>query len=221
MPSLHLTRPVTAQLIDACLDHKPANRPSAKELVGILNEQGRCLEQLRSSRIRTASPVNSRVSRQRSGRRLLPRCHRQHLTEFKHDSCYGGTINGALTLLLACGEVMGLCEPCTRAILMLSMYISECCWRQGTDSDCSEELVEAIVALARVIGGPASGITNEEAVEAARFRDDLKIQKCGLAVPTSNEASAGCSKLCCCCIGWAAMFCVVLIFSMNNVRHMC
>ena len=35
------------------------------------------------------------------------------------------------------------------------------------------------MALARVIGGPASGITNEEAVEAARFRDDLKIQKCG------------------------------------------
>ena len=38
------------------------------------------------------------------------------------------------------------------------------------------------MALARVIGGPASGITNEEAVEAARFRDDLKIQKCGLAL---------------------------------------
>ena len=50
-----------AQLIDACLDHKPANRPSAKELVGILNEQGRMLEQLRSSRVRTVSPVNSRV----------------------------------------------------------------------------------------------------------------------------------------------------------------
>ncbi len=38
------------------------------------------------------------------------------------------------------------------------------------------------MALARVIGGPASGITNEEAVEAARFRDDLKIQKCGVSL---------------------------------------
>ena len=50
-----------AQLIADCLDHKPANRPSAKELVGILNEQGRTLEQLRGSRGRDVSPVNSRV----------------------------------------------------------------------------------------------------------------------------------------------------------------
>ena len=69
---------------------------------------------------------------------------------------------------------------------------------QGTDSDCSEELVEAIVALARVIGGPAAGITNEEAVEAARFRDDLKIQKCDLArltclVAFVRRCWAGCS----------------------------
>ncbi len=83
MATLDLTRPVVAQLIDACLDHKPANRPSAKELVGILNEQGRSLEQLRSSRIRTASPVNSnsRVSRQTSGRYLLPNHHQRHLSK--------------------------------------------------------------------------------------------------------------------------------------------
>ena len=73
----------------------------------------------------------------------------------------------------------------------VSLFRCTCSCGQGTDSDCSEELVEAIVALARVIGGPASGITNEEAVEAARFRDDLKIQKCELA-------------------GWVAQWCSLL-----------
>ena len=48
------------------------------------------------------------------------------------------------------------------------------------------------MALARVIGGPASGITNEEAVEAARFRDDLKIQKCDSAGLTC-QAQSRCS----------------------------
>ena len=45
------------------------------------------------------------------------------------------------------------------------------------------------MTLARVIGGPASGITNEEAVEAARFRDDLKIQKCGVLLALSCSST--------------------------------
>ena len=51
-----------AELITACLDHKPGQRPSCKEIVGVLSEQGRALERLRNPRAASAaSPSGSKV----------------------------------------------------------------------------------------------------------------------------------------------------------------
>jgi hypothetical protein len=54
------------------------------------------------------------------------------------------------------------------------------CWaaQRAPDAECSEDLISAIVHMCHVVGGPASGITREEAIAAATFKDELRTYKC-------------------------------------------
>lgn len=44
--------------------------------------------------------------------------------------------------------------------------------------DAQEELVNAIINMCHVVGGPASGITREEATAAATLKDEMHTYKC-------------------------------------------
>ncbi len=57
--------------------------------------------------------------------------------------------------------------------------------QRAPDAECSEALVAAIVHVCHVVGGPASGITREEAVAAATFKDELNTYKCVLCACAS------------------------------------
>lgn len=63
--------------------------------------------------------------------------------------------------------------------------------QRAPDAECSEDLISAIVHMCHVVGGPASGITREEAIAAATFKDELRTYKCavsiGYAVPESGS----------------------------------
>lgn len=99
-----------ADLITRCMDSKPANRPSAKDVVVVLSEQAKVMDRARSKR------------------------------------------SGA-----------GALEKTTS--------------KRAPDAECSEDLIAAIVNMCHVVGGPASGITREEAVAAATFKDELRTYK--------------------------------------------
>ncbi len=49
--------------------------------------------------------------------------------------------------------------------------------QRAPDAECSEDLISAIVHMCHVVGGPASGITREEAIAAATFKDELRTYK--------------------------------------------
>jgi hypothetical protein len=65
---------------------------------------------------------------------------------------------------------------------MLSLAV-----QRAPDAECSEDLISAIVHMCHVVGGPASGITREEAIAAATFKDELRTYKCVNSDSTDPE----------------------------------
>lgn len=63
-------------------------------------------------------------------------------------------------------------------ILCFSHAPSHARQKKAPEGECSEELISAIVNMCHIVGGPASGITREEAVAAATFKDELHTYKC-------------------------------------------
>ena len=62
--------------------------------------------------------------------------------------------------------------------------------QRAPDGECSKELIAAIVNMCRVVGGPASGITREEAIAAATFKDELHTYKCGPCCTNASRSRA-------------------------------
>lgn len=78
--------------------------------------------------------------------------------------------------------------------------------QKGSDAECSDELITAIVHMCKLVGGPASSITREEAIAAATFKDELQTYKCaprpaptrrGLPQPVQQPPSAPWTAIAC------------------------
>lgn len=70
-----------------------------------------------------------------------------------------------------------MCDGGTTFGILIECWAHPLCIQRALDAECSEDLIAAIVNMCHVVGGPASGITREEAIAAATFKDELRTYK--------------------------------------------